>query len=111
MSTVRIGVIGTGNMGADHVPWLPGSPVTEVSRHAPRTTSAVTGLRGPLLIGTADGHQAIVHTTLPGDTPTTATVAGTRATLSPPGPFYQPGDLLHRAAPVPPWRPAPRGAL
>jgi hypothetical protein len=41
----------------------------------------------------ADGKQAVVHTTLFSDTPTTATIAGTHATLSLPGPFYQPGDL------------------
>lgn len=33
-------------------------------------------------------------TTLFSDTPTTATVAGTQATLSLPGPFYQPGEVL-----------------
>ncbi|MEI5527394.1 Gfo/Idh/MocA family oxidoreductase [Streptomyces brasiliscabiei] len=40
------------------------------------------------------GNQAVVHTTLFSDTPTTATIAGTRATLTLPGPFYQPGDLV-----------------
>jgi predicted dehydrogenase len=40
------------------------------------------------------GRQAVVHTTLFGDTPTTASVSGTRATLALPGPFYQPGDVL-----------------
>jgi predicted dehydrogenase len=40
------------------------------------------------------GNHAVVHTTLFSDTPTTATIAGTRATLSLPGPFYQPGDLV-----------------
>ena len=39
-----------------------------------------------------------MHTTLFSDTPTTATIAGTAATLTLPGPFYQPGDLLLTAA-------------
>ena len=40
------------------------------------------------------GNQAVVHTTLFSDTPTTATVAGTHGTLTLPGPFYQPGDIV-----------------
>jgi predicted dehydrogenase len=44
------------------------------------------------------GNQAVLHTTLFSDTPTTATIAGTEATLTLPGPFYQPGDLLLTSA-------------
>jgi predicted dehydrogenase len=40
------------------------------------------------------GNQAVLHTTLFGNTPTTATVAGTEGTLAIPGPFYQPGDMV-----------------
>lgn len=40
------------------------------------------------------GEQSVVHTTVMADTPTTATLAGTRATLHLPGPFYQPGDVV-----------------
>ena len=38
------------------------------------------------------------HTTLFSNTPTTATIAGTEGTLTLPGPFYQPGDLLLTSA-------------
>lgn len=40
----------------------------------------------------------MLHTTLFSSTPTTATIAGTAATLTLPGPFYQPGDLLLTSA-------------
>lgn len=38
----------------------------------------------------------MLHTTLFSDTPTAATIAGTEATATIPGPFYQPGDLRVR---------------
>jgi hypothetical protein len=40
----------------------------------------------------------VLHTTLFSDTPTAAAIAGTHATLTLPGPFYQPGDLLLASA-------------
>ena len=40
----------------------------------------------------------MLHTTLLSNTPTTATIAGTHGTLTLPGPFYQPGDLLLASA-------------
>ena len=46
----------------------------------------------------ARGNQAVLHTTLFSNTPTAATIAGTHATLTLPGPFYQPGDLLLTSA-------------
>jgi len=39
------------------------------------------------------GNQAVLHTTLLSNTPTSATIAGTDGTLMLHGPFYQPGDL------------------
>jgi predicted dehydrogenase len=45
-----------------------------------------------------DGNQAVLHTTLLSNTPTTATVAGTEGTLTLPGPFYQPGDMVLASA-------------
>jgi predicted dehydrogenase len=39
-----------------------------------------------------------VHTTLFANTPTTATIAGTRGTLTLAGPFYKPGDLVLTSA-------------
>jgi predicted dehydrogenase len=44
----------------------------------------------------AGGAQSVLHTTLFSDTPTAATIAGTEATATLPGPFYQPGDLRVR---------------
>ncbi|QLH26250.1 Gfo/Idh/MocA family protein [Streptomyces sp. Rer75] len=72
--------------------WVLGPPAEALASGQPHPagvngqTSAI--LRGP------HGSQAVLHTTLFSDTPTTATIAGTRATLSLPGPFYQPGDLV-----------------
>jgi predicted dehydrogenase len=44
------------------------------------------------------GNQAVVHTTVFSNTPTAATVAGTDGTLSLPGPFYHPGDIVVTSA-------------
>ena len=44
----------------------------------------------------AGGAQSVLHSTLFSDTPTAATIAGTEATATLPGPFYQPGDLRVR---------------
>ncbi|WP_030662798.1 Gfo/Idh/MocA family protein [Streptomyces cellulosae] len=69
-----------------------GEPV-EVQAFAQPHPAGVNGQTAALLRD-ADGGQGSVHTTLFSDTPTTATVAGTQATLSLPGPFYQPGEVL-----------------
>ena len=44
----------------------------------------------------AGGAQSVLHSTLFSDTPAAATIAGTEATATLPGPFYQPGDLRVR---------------
>ncbi|MFJ9544234.1 hypothetical protein ACIRPX_44515 [Streptomyces sp. NPDC101225] len=56
--------------------------------------AGVDGQASALLLD-PHGNQGLVHTTLFSDTPATATatVAGTHATLSLPGPFHQPGDI------------------
>lgn len=72
--------------------WVLGAPA-EVVAFAQPHPAGVNGQTSALLHDT-DGNQGIVHTTLFADTPTTATIAGTHATLSLPGPFYQPGDLV-----------------
>ncbi|GAA3774827.1 Gfo/Idh/MocA family oxidoreductase [Streptomyces coacervatus] len=72
--------------------WILGAPA-EVLALAQPHPAGVNGQTSALLRDAA-GNQGIVHTTLFGDTPTTATVVGTHATLSLPGPFYQPGDLV-----------------
>jgi hypothetical protein len=40
----------------------------------------------------------VVHTTLFSNTPTAAVVAGTDGTVTLPGPFYQPGDVVFTSA-------------
>ncbi|OAH09977.1 Gfo/Idh/MocA family protein [Streptomyces jeddahensis] len=72
--------------------WILGSPAEVMAQGQPHP-AGVNGQTSAILRD-ADGNQAVVHTTLFSDTPTTATIAGTHATLSLPGPFYQPGDLV-----------------
>ena len=72
--------------------WILGTPA-EVPAFAQPHPAGVNGQTSALLRDAA-GSQGIVHTTLFGDTPTTATVTGTHAILSLPGPFHQPGDLV-----------------
>ncbi|MEH0572992.1 MULTISPECIES: Gfo/Idh/MocA family oxidoreductase [Streptomyces] len=72
--------------------WVLGAP-TGVQALGQPHPAGVAGQTSAILRD-AQGNQAVVHTTLFCDTPTTATIAGTRATLSLPGPFYQPGDLV-----------------
>ncbi|MFF4258866.1 Gfo/Idh/MocA family protein [Streptomyces sp. NPDC001663] len=72
--------------------WILGAPV-EVLASAQPHPAGVNG-QAAALLRYADGNQGVVHTTLFSDTPTTATIAGTHATLSLPGPFYQPGDIV-----------------
>jgi predicted dehydrogenase len=74
------------------VTWLLGVPTDVLAASRPHP-SGVHGQLGAVL-GDDQGRQAVVHTTVFGDTPTTASVSGTRATLTLPGPFYQPGDVL-----------------
>ncbi|WP_374116011.1 Gfo/Idh/MocA family oxidoreductase [Streptomyces sp. CoH27] len=64
--TDEFSVTGSAIHEFDTVPWLLDSPVTEVSWHAPRATSAVTGLRDPqvMLLRTADGALTTVETFL-----------------------------------------------
>jgi predicted dehydrogenase len=76
--------------------WILGAPARVLAAGQPHP-AGVNGQAAAILTG-ADGNQAVVHTTLFSDTPTTATIAGTAATLTLPGPFYQPGDLLLTAA-------------
>ncbi|MGI5460123.1 Gfo/Idh/MocA family protein [Streptomyces sp. CA-249302] len=71
--------------------WVLGEPVEILAGGQPHPA----GVNGQLsaVLRDADANQAVVHTTLFSDTPTAATIAGTHATLTLPGPFYQPGDL------------------
>jgi predicted dehydrogenase len=65
---------------------------------------AVPGLNGQIsaVLSDAAGNEALIHTTILSDTPTTAVIAGRDATLSIDGPFYMPGPFTltrHRGHP------------
>ena len=52
------------------------------------------GVNGQVsVILSTDAAQAVVHTTVFANTPTTGAIAGTAATLTIAGPFYQPGPM------------------
>ncbi|MET9908660.1 hypothetical protein ABZZ74_17900 [Streptomyces sp. NPDC006476] len=72
--------------------WVLGAPAGITAQGQPHPA----GFNGQVsaVLRDTDGNQAVIHTTLFSDTPTSATIAGTHATLTLPGPFYQPGDLL-----------------
>ncbi|TKV59197.1 Gfo/Idh/MocA family oxidoreductase [Nakamurella flava] len=76
--------------------WILGSDLSVTAIGQPHP-AGVNGQVGALLADAA-GHQAVVHSTLGGLTPTTATVAGTSASLFLDGPFYQPGTFTLVAA-------------
>ncbi|WP_421108405.1 Gfo/Idh/MocA family oxidoreductase [Streptomyces sp. NEAU-S77] len=61
--TDELSITGSAIHEFDTVPWLLGSPVTEVSWHAPRSTAAVSGFRDPqlILLHTADGALTTVE--------------------------------------------------
>jgi predicted dehydrogenase len=70
---------------------LPGA--TRVEAAGQPHPAGVNG-QAAALLGDPAGNQAVLHTTLFSNTPTTAAVAGTEGTLTLPGPFYQPGDMV-----------------
>jgi predicted dehydrogenase len=72
--------------------WVLGEPSDVVAVAQPHP-SGVHGQVGALLT-CAEGRQGVVHTSVFGDTPTTASISGTEALLSLPGPFYHPGDVV-----------------
>jgi predicted dehydrogenase len=76
--------------------WVLGVPtgVVATSRSHP---SGVHGQVGAVLSDDG-GRQALVATSVYGDTPATASISGTRGTLVLPGPFYSPGDVVLTAA-------------
>jgi predicted dehydrogenase len=57
---------------------------------------APSGVNGQtsIMLGHSQGNQSTIHTTLLSDTPSSAVIAGTKATLTLPGPFFAPGDVL-----------------
>jgi predicted dehydrogenase len=70
-------------------------PAERVLASGQPAPSGVNG-QASILVSHAGGAQSVLHTTLFSDTPTAATIAGTAATATIPGPFHQPGDLRVR---------------
>jgi predicted dehydrogenase len=76
--------------------WVLGPPARVVAAGQPHP-AGVNG-QAAMVLSDPHGNQAVLHTTLFSNTPTTATIAGTDGTLILPGPFHQPGDLLLSSA-------------
>ena len=74
--------------------WVLG-PASQVRAAGEMTASASTDRRRWLLTH-AGGATSVLRPTLLTRTPTSATIAGTAATLTLPGPFFQPGDVVPR---------------
>jgi predicted dehydrogenase len=70
-------------------------PAERVLASGQPAPSGVNG-QASILVTHAGGAQSVLHTTLFSDTPTAAAIAGTEATATIPGPFYQPGDFRVR---------------
>ena len=71
-------------------------PTESVMATGQRIPSGVLGQVGALLAHHG-GRQSVLHTTLLSNTPTTAVIAGSEATLVIDGPFYQPGGFTLEA--------------
>ena len=76
--------------------WVLGAPASVQAAGQPHP-AGVNG-QAAAILADAGGNQALIHATLFSTTPTEATIAGTEATLTLPGPFYQPGDVVLRSA-------------
>ncbi|MET0964864.1 MAG: Gfo/Idh/MocA family oxidoreductase [Nakamurella sp.] len=71
--------------------WVLGNPVRVLATGQPHP-AGVNGRASAILVNT-DGNEALVHCTIFSGTPTTGVIAGTAATLTIPGPYYQPGNM------------------
>ena len=76
--------------------WILGEPATVLAAGQPHPA----GVNGQVsaVLSDAAGNQAVLNTTIFSTTPTTGVIAGTAATLTIPGPFYQPGDMTLTSA-------------
>jgi predicted dehydrogenase len=72
--------------------WVLGEPEGILATGTPHP-AGVNG-QAAAILSCPGGGEAVVHTTIFGDTPTTATIAGSGATLTLAGRFYQPGDIV-----------------
>jgi predicted dehydrogenase len=78
------------------VSWILGEPATVQAAGQPHP-AGVNGQASAIMTN-ADGGQGVINTTLFSNTPTTAVIAGTAATLTISGPFYQPGSMTLTSA-------------
>jgi predicted dehydrogenase len=76
--------------------WVLGRPerVLAAGQDAP---NGVNG-QASIVLSHAGGNQSLLHSTILGRTPTTATIAGTEATATLAGSFYMPGDFAVTSA-------------
>ena len=72
-------------------------PALRVLATGETTSSGVNG-QAAMLLTHADDATSVLHSTLLTRTPTSATIAGTEATLTLPGPFFMPGDVVVTSA-------------
>jgi predicted dehydrogenase len=72
-------------------------PATRVQAVGSMTPSGVNGQAAMVLTHAGDA-TSVLHSTLLTRTPTSATIAGTAATLTLPGPFFMPGDVVVTSA-------------
>jgi predicted dehydrogenase len=68
-----------------------GSSPDQIDARSTTLDRGVTGQTGMIMV--YGDRQAVLHTTILVNTPTSATIAGTEATLVIDGPFYQPGGF------------------
>jgi predicted dehydrogenase len=72
-------------------------PAARVQAAGSMTSSGVNGQAAMVLTHAGDA-TSVLHSTLLTRTPTSATIAGTAATLTLPGPFFMPGDVVVTSA-------------
>lgn len=94
-----------------HRPELAGGPLLDLGSYPIALANAVLGMpervhaigqpapsgvngQTAIVLGHPGGTQSAIHTTLFSDTPSAATISGTKATLTLPGPFFAPGDVI-----------------
>lgn len=71
-------------------------PPDHLTAHGVPTPTGVNGQTAVIM--NRGAQQAVLHTTILANTPTTATIAGTQATITVDGPFYQPGGFTLTAS-------------
>jgi predicted dehydrogenase len=72
-------------------------PATHVYATGEATASGVVG-QAAMVLTHAGGGRSVLHTTILGRTPMSAALVGTAATLTLPGPFFMPGDVVLTSA-------------